>query len=56
MVTEKDTPQPAVAGQSRDLHTKLYRKIGISAVIAALEATRPMQNRKDPRPVGRDEV
>ena len=48
MVTEQSIPQPAAAtGRSRDLLSKLYRKIGISAVAAALEATKPIQNRKD---------
>jgi hypothetical protein len=48
MVTEQSIPQTAAAtGQSRDLQSKLYRKIGISAVVAALEATKPMRNRKD---------
>ena len=46
MVTEKSIPQTAAAAvRSRDLHSKLYREIGISAVVAALEATKP--NRKD---------
>jgi len=48
MVTEQSIPQAAAAtGRSRDLLSKLYRKIGISAVAAALEATKPIQNRKD---------
>jgi hypothetical protein len=48
MVTDKSIPQTAAAtDRSRDLDTKLYRKIGISAVVAALEATKPMRNRKD---------
>ena len=48
MVTEQSIPQTAAAtDRSRDLHSKLYRKIGISAVVAALEATKPMRNRKD---------
>jgi len=48
MVTEQTIPQPAAAtGRLRDLLSKLYRKIGISAVAAALEATKPIQNRKD---------
>ena len=53
MVTEPNIPQPAAAtGRSRDLLSKLYREIGISAVVAALEATapkpqKPAQNRKD---------
>ena len=29
------------------LHSKLYRKIGISAVMAALVVTKPLRNRKD---------
>ena len=37
----------ASVGRSRDFHVKLYRKIGISAVVAALEATKPMQKGKD---------
>jgi hypothetical protein len=55
MVTGQNIPRPAATGRSRDLHAELYRKIGISAVVAALEATKPMQNRKDPRPVLREE-
>jgi hypothetical protein len=48
MVTEQSIPQTAAAlGRSRDLLSKLYREIGISAVVAALEATKPMRNRKD---------
>jgi len=40
MITEQNIPQPAAAtGRSRDLLSKLYREIGISAVVAALEAT-----------------
>jgi hypothetical protein len=48
MVNEQSIPQTAAAAvRSRDLHSKLYREIGISAVVAALEATKPMRNRKD---------
>ena len=48
MVTDQSIPQTAAAtDRSRDLHTKLYRKIGISAVVAALEAAKPMRNRRD---------
>jgi hypothetical protein len=53
MVTEQNIPQPAAAtGRSRDLLSKLYREIGISAVVAALEATarkpqKSVHNRKD---------
>lgn len=46
MVTEQSTLQTA-APSGRDLLSNLYRKIGISAVVAALEATKPMQNSKD---------
>jgi len=46
MLTEQSILQPA-APTGRDLLSKHYRKIGISAVVAALEATKPMQNRKD---------
>ena len=55
MVTERSIPQTAAAtDRSRDLHSKLYRKIGISAVVAALEATNPMRNRKDFSPALRN--
>lgn len=48
MATETGIPQsPAAAARPRDGITKLYRKIGISAVAAALEAAKPSQNRKD---------
>jgi hypothetical protein len=48
MATEQSIPQTATStDRARDLHSKLYRKIGISAVVAALEATKPMRNRKD---------
>jgi hypothetical protein len=53
MVIEQSVPQPAAAtDRSRDLLSKLYREIGISAVVAALEATahkpqKPVHNRKD---------
>ena len=49
MATDQSIPKTAaVTGRSRDLYSKLYRKIGISAVVAALEATKqPMRNRKD---------
>jgi hypothetical protein len=57
MVTEQSIPQTAAAtGRSRDLQSKLYRKIGISAVVAALEATKPMRNRKDFSSVLKDDV
>ncbi len=56
MVTEQSIPQTtAAAVRSRDLHSKLYREIGISAVVAALEATKPMRNRKDFLTVLRDD-
>jgi hypothetical protein len=56
MVTEQSIPQTAAAtGRSRDLQSKLYRKIGISAVVAALEATKPMRNHKDFLSVLRDD-
>jgi hypothetical protein len=56
MVTEQSIPEPAVAtGRSRDLYAKLYRKIGISAVVAALEAAKPIRNRKDLPLVLRDD-
>jgi hypothetical protein len=53
MGTQQNIPQPAAAtGRSRDLLSKLYREIGISAVVAALEATahkpqKPVHDRKD---------
>jgi hypothetical protein len=53
MVTEQDAPQStAAANRPRDLISKLYREIGISAVAAALEASarkpqKPSQSRKD---------
>jgi hypothetical protein len=47
MPTGHAIPQPADAsGTSGDLQAKLFRKIGISAVAAALEAARPARNRK----------
>jgi hypothetical protein len=56
MATEQSIPQTAaVTGRSRDLYSKLYRKIGISAVVAALEATKPMRNHKDFLSVLRDD-
>jgi hypothetical protein len=61
MITEQNIPQPAAAtGRSRDLLSKLYREIGISAVVAALEATahkpqKPVHNRKDLPAVLRDD-
>jgi hypothetical protein len=39
--------KPLPLGRSRYLYSKLYRKIRISALVAALEATKPMRNRKD---------
>jgi hypothetical protein len=48
MATEQSIPQTAAAKDgSRDLLSKRYRKIGIPAVLAALEAAKPMRNRKD---------
>jgi hypothetical protein len=48
MATDQSIPKTAaVTGRSRDLYSKLYRKIGISALVAALEATKPMRNHKD---------
>jgi hypothetical protein len=48
MPTGHTIPQPADAsGPSGDLHAKLFRKIGISAVAAALEAAKPARNCAD---------
>jgi hypothetical protein len=48
MVIEQSILQSAAAtARSCDFVSKHYRKIGISAVVAALEATKPMQNCKD---------
>jgi hypothetical protein len=48
MVTEQSIPQSAAAKDgSRDLLSKRYRKIGISAVLAALEVAKPLRDRKD---------
>jgi hypothetical protein len=52
MSTEQDTKQPAAASGPRDLLSRLYREIGISAVAAALEASarkpqKAAQKRKD---------
>jgi hypothetical protein len=54
MATEQSIPQTAAAmDRSRDL-SKLYRKIGVSAVVAALEAIKLMRERKDFPPAVRD--
>lgn len=48
MATGPAIPQsPAAAARPRDGITKLYRKIGISAVAAAIEAAKPSQIHKD---------
>jgi hypothetical protein len=52
MTANHTTSQSAAANRPRDLISKLYREIGISAVAAALEATarkpqKPNQSRKD---------
>jgi hypothetical protein len=53
MTTEHDAPQStAAANRPRDLISKLYREIGISAVAAALEASarkpqKPSQSHRD---------
>ncbi|MCI0467466.1 MAG: hypothetical protein L0Y57_10755 [Beijerinckiaceae bacterium] len=53
MKTEQNALTTAAAsGRPRDLISKLYREIGISAVAAALEATsrkpqKPVQSRRD---------
>jgi hypothetical protein len=52
MATDQNIPQEAAANRPRDLLLRLYREIGISAVIAALDATArkpktPPQSRKD---------
>lgn len=48
MATGQTIPQPAVGRDpSDDRQAKLFRKIGISAVAAALEAGKPASNRKD---------
>jgi hypothetical protein len=53
MMKEQNVPQPiAAAGRPRDLLSRLYREIGISAVAGALAASarkpqKPSQNRKD---------
>jgi hypothetical protein len=47
MATEHNIPQSAATSRPLDLQAKLYRKIGISALVAALEATKSVQNRKD---------
>jgi hypothetical protein len=56
----KHSAPAAATGRSRDLLSKLYREIGISAVVAALEATahkpqKPVHNRKDLPAVLRDD-
>jgi len=53
MTKEQNMPQPiAAASRPRDLLSRLYREIGISAVAGALAASsrkpqKPSQNRKD---------
>ncbi|MCI0598131.1 MAG: hypothetical protein L0Y50_04325 [Beijerinckiaceae bacterium] len=53
MKTDQNMPQAAAtSNRPRDLISKLYREIGISAVAAALEATsrksqKPPQSRRD---------
>ncbi len=48
MATGQTIPRPADGRDpSGDRQTKLFRKIGISAVAAALEAGKPAGNRKD---------
>jgi hypothetical protein len=53
MTKEETAPQSAAAaGRPRDLLSKLYREIGISAVAGAIEASarkpqKPSQSRKD---------
>jgi len=53
MTSDQKIAQPSVAPNGvRDLISRLYREIGISAVAAALEATarkpqKPVPNRKD---------
>ena len=53
MTKERNMPQPiAAASRPRDLLSRLYREIGISAVAGALAASarkpqKPSQNRKD---------
>lgn len=39
MSSDQNTPQTAAANKPRDLLSRLYREIGISAVAAALEAS-----------------
>jgi hypothetical protein len=52
MSTKENIPQEAATNRPRDLISRLYREIGISAVAAALEATarkpqEPSKSRKD---------
>ena len=52
MSTDQSTSETTAASGPRDLLSRLYREIGISAVAAALEATsrkpqKPNQKRKD---------
>ena len=52
MSAEQNSPSTSSANPPRDLLSRLYREIGISAVAAALEATtrkpqKPSQKRKD---------
>jgi hypothetical protein len=48
MPAECIIPKPVDArGPTGDLQAKLFRKIGISAVVAALEAAKPLGGRKD---------
>jgi hypothetical protein len=52
MSTDQSIPQAAATNAPRDLLTRLYREIGISAVAAALEASahkpqKPSPKRKD---------
>jgi hypothetical protein len=52
MNSDQNPPQAGAANRPRDLLSRLYREIGISAVAAALEATartpqKPSQKRKE---------
>lgn len=53
MTSEKtDLTKPAASNGARDLISRLYREIGISAVAAALEAT--ARKTQKPAPVRKD--
>ncbi|MBO0733054.1 MAG: hypothetical protein J2P49_01780 [Methylocapsa sp.] len=54
MAIEPDNPQSRARGPRAPV--SYYRKIGISAVAAALEALKPAQKRKDPAAILRDEA